>query len=334
MGVILAPANGAGHAQQLVAAGASELYLGFHDDAWTERFGARNGLNRMSGFGEEANALGFAELLAEAESVRGRSARDDAPARLYCVFNSASYDAEQVAFIEDAYLAPLRDAGFAGIIVSGPELVTAAHAHGLAAVASTMCAVYNARIASYYRELGMDRVIIPRDVALDDIGEIRDAVPELRYEVFFMRNGCIFADSHCLGLHKAGRPSLCRSLREAYVSQQYSDAAFERDPYNLQLAIAQNNGIYRACFHENACGLCALWRLEQAGVDAYKIVGRGDNVEDLCNDVALSARNLDIARACRSEREYLEAMERPDDLLALCAQEGLSCYYPEPRFGH
>ena len=34
---------------------------------------------------------------------------------------------------------------------------------GLAVVASTMCGVYNADIARFYRELGCTRVIVPRD---------------------------------------------------------------------------------------------------------------------------------------------------------------------------
>ena len=42
-------------------------------------------------------------------------------------------------------------------------------------------------------------------------------------------------------------------------------------------------------------------------------------------------RNVEIARACADEQEYLERMDVPPERAAACA-DGLSCYYPEVRF--
>lgn len=331
MGVVLAPVNGRGAASRLAKAGARELYMGFYDPAWTERFGEGAALNRMSGFGQEANTLSFEELLDEISTLRGATAADGAdPLGFFCVFNAARYAAEHVSYIAERYLPRLAEAGFTGIIVSGPELIEAAHANGLTAVASTMCAIYNEDLARYYASRGIDRAILPRDVTLDDIAAIISAVPEMRYEVFFMRNGCVFADSHCMGLHRAGCPSTCLALRGAASYRQLPtfDGPAPLDPW----AFADNDAIYRNEFHYSACGLCALWRFEQMGVDAYKIVGRGDDVDELADDVALAAENLAIARECTTEEEYLDRMKRPATILELCAMGGMSCYYPEPRF--
>ncbi|MDO4501724.1 MAG: U32 family peptidase [Coriobacteriia bacterium] len=334
MGSVLAPANGKGAVIKLVAAGARELYLGFHDDAWTQAFGPDAPLNRLSGFGQTANSLSFEELLDEIFALNqtapalGVGPHD--PISTYCVFNAARYSSDQVRYIADRHLPQLADAGLTGVILSGPELIPAAHANGLAAVASTMCAIYHEDLARLYRDCGMDRIILPRDVTLDAIEQIRAAVPELEMEVFLMRNGCIFADSHCMGLHKADQLALCRTLREAPCWDQLSDLlAPGQEGEN---AAQENDRLYKDRFHLNTCGLCALWRFEQLGVNAYKVVGRCDGLDDLCDDVELIARNIRIAQGCSSEQEYLERMERPEGLLELCANQGLSCYYPDVRF--
>ena len=345
MGRVLAPVNGKGAARALVEAGATELYMGFYDAAWTNAFGAQAALNRMSGFGQDANALSFEELLAEVQPLLQPSPTVDAATaagstataaaapdvHAFCVFNAARYSSEQLDFIAAQYLPRLAEAGFTGVILSGPQLVEAAHACGLYAVASTMCAIYNEDLARYYRSCGMDRIILPRDVSLGSIGAIMQAVPDLDYEVFLMRNGCIFADSHCMGLHKADRPALCRTLRSAACWNQLGSLA-DAGSFDAE-SFWENDRTYKDRFHLNTCGQCALWRFEQLGVSAYKVVGRCDNLSDLCDDVRLTAQNVRIAQACATEEEFLHAMERPADLLELCANEGLSCYYPEPRFG-
>ncbi|MFR1640235.1 MAG: U32 family peptidase, partial [Eggerthellaceae bacterium] len=106
-----------------------------------------------------------------------------------CTFNAA-YAQEQLDFLF-GYFERLHEAGAAGVIVSVPEAVQAAADCGLAVVASTMCGVYNADIARFYRRLGCTRVIIPRDVSLDEIEAIVRAVPGVEYEAFVMRNGCV-----------------------------------------------------------------------------------------------------------------------------------------------
>ncbi len=340
MGVALAPANGRGAAALLIDAGAREIYLGFHDEAWTRTFGNAD-LNRMSGFGRQANVLTFEQLCDEIASVRerfapGAAALDGAqgahePLRLYCTFNAAAYTSAQIDFVAERYLPALAEAGLDGIIISDPQLIEAAHSAKLGVVASTMCSVYNEDIARFYLDRGVRRVIVPRDLSLAEIEAIMKAVPELEYEAFLMRNGCVFADSHCLGLHRANCPSMCRTLRESPWWEIPLDDAPDADEHVRRRI--ESGRLHKDRFHQSTCGLCALWRLEQAGVNAYKVVGRSDGIDDLCRDVALVARNIESAQSCESEQDYLAAMERPDDILELCGNESLSCYYPEVRFG-
>ncbi len=77
----------------------------------------------------------------------------------------------------------------------------------------------------------------------------------------------------------------------------------------LSRAARENNEAYGR-FHRTACGLCAVYRLERAGVAAAKIVGRSDDSAYILRDIEAVVRNVEIARACADEQEYLERMRR------------------------
>lgn len=314
----LVPLNNPNALPRLHEAGVGEIYVGFHDEEWERRFG-RAELNRMSGFGRAANPFDFEEMCTQIERARELGMRG------FVCFNAASYARQQADFIADAYLGRLREAGCTGVILSSQELIDRARAAGLGVTISTIAGIYNARLAAHYRNRGATRVILPRDLSVDEIGGIMRAVPEVEYEVFMMRNGCMFSDSHCLGCHRAGEPSLCKSLREGrwkVVPVGDAGADFAERAW-------ENERVLNEDYHIRTCGLCALWRFEQFGVDAYKVVGRGDDMEDLCLDAALVMRNAELARGCATEGEFLARMELPRDPETLCGMRGLSCYYPD-----
>ena len=319
----LVPLNNASALPRFHESGVGEVYLGFHDDEWDRRFG-RSELNRMSGFGREANPFDFngaCGLISQAS---------DLGMRAFVCFNAASYTPNQIDFIAHAYLPQLTAARCHGVILSGQALIAAARDVGLGVTMSTIAGVYNAQLAAHYRDRGATRVIVPRDLSVEEIAGIMTSVPDIEYEAFLMRNGCLFSDSHCLGCHRAGNPSLCMSLRTGQwgifpVGASASDAAFLERAW-------ENERLLNEDYHRRTCGLCALWRLERLGVDAYKVVGRSDDVDDLCFDAALVVRNAALAHACATEEEYLEQMERPRDPATLCGMHGLSCYYPDIRY--
>lgn len=314
---VLVPVNDRAALPRYVRAGGREFYMGFHDDAWHERFGDLADLNRMTGFQRLANPYSFDEVLSIADEMRRLGGK------LYVTFNANAYSQAQLDFLY-GYFERLAEAGAAGAIVSVPEAVRPASDAGLEAVASTMCGIYNERIARFYRDLGCTRAIIPRDVGLSEIEGIVAAVPELEYEVFLMRNGCIFADGYCLGRHFRGRNALCWDVRD--VEREF----FVDDAPELEQAARDNNRVYGS-FHRTACGLCALWRLERAGVAAAKIVGRSDDASCIVRDIEAVVRNGEIARACATEQDFLAQMFIPPDRAPTC-RDGLGCYYPEVRF--
>ena len=317
---ILVPVNNAESVDKYISAGADEMYLGFHDEKWISRFGKYSDINRMSGFSERANSFSFEALLNIIKEIKskGRS--------VYITFNANEYSYEQVCYIKENYFASLKTAGVDGVILSDINLIQSATDAGLAPVASTMCAVYNEDIAEVYRSVGVRRMILPRDLNINEIKSICKKLPDVHFEAFFMRNGCIFSDCYCLGMHRPECGATCTYTR--YCDRNYTHDYKEFKDYN---AVEVNDYLYRTAFHIEACAMCALYRLKSIGIKSLKIVGRADEVDSVCRDIELTRRNIEIMENSSTENEYLKKMIFPDNFPQKC-REGLSCYYPEIRF--
>lgn len=319
MGKILVPLNDKHCLKPFINAGADEFYIGFYDDAWLD-MGKFAEINRMSGFREHANRYNFEEMLDVIGMVK-EMGKD-----IYVTLNSPSYSQQQLLRLEK-YMSRISQAGANGVIVSTPEMVQMAKRHGMHAVASTMCGIYNRDIASLYRKIGCERIILPRDVSLSEIQSITENTPNTEFEVFIMRNGCHFSDSFCLGFHRPERGVFCAMLNNNVSHIYTSNSGFKME-HDMEL----NNWLYKQIFHlKAACGMCALYQFENMGIKAYKIVGRADDSMGVLNDIRIIKNNINIANSCSSEEEYLKNMIRVPNSYEAC-KLGLGCYYPEVRF--
>ena len=303
----------------LADAGADEFYMGFFDPGWKEKFGAYSDLNRLTLFKETANRYELKDIGPIVKEVHARKAV------LYITLNAPGYSKSQLDVI-DGYLKQLSEYGADGIITSVPELIPMIEAHAMKPIASTMCCIQNSDMAAWYKSLGMKRMILPRELTTDEIFSIMKNVPDVEYEVFFMRNGCRYSDGNCLGLHGGEHGALCYSLRTAPA--EYFTAPGEED---LWWQIKDTHEKFSTVFREYACGQCALYRFLKAGVSALKIVGRLDDSEEILQDVRLTSENIAVAENCGSEEEYLANMRLPGNLHDYC-RGGMSCYYPEVRW--
>ena len=317
---ILVPLNNRDDIKRFRAAGADELYFGFYDKSWTERFGEYTDINRMSGFNQNANRYDFSEIIDIIQETRLENMG------AYVTMNANVYNAEALAWIKERYFSQLFKAGVNGVIVSTENIAKCALSAGLQVVASTLLGIYNSDIIRYYYSLGIRRIIVPRDLSLHEIAMIKNLFPELDLEVFFMRRGCVFSDAYCLGAHRKECGSTCGTLNK--ISRQI---VADTSMLNNQQSIELNDVLYHEHFHVDACGMCALYRMNKMGVTSLKIVGRADVPQSIAKDIELIKNNMNILRGCTSEEEYLSKMIMPDNCDKQC-QTGLSCYYPEVRF--
>lgn len=316
---VLLPAVSPDDIRQLKAlAPDAEFYAGIELAEWFSAFGKDAELNRMSAFGKSANITGVESIQALCGAAEGND--------LYLTLNAPSYNAAQLSFL-DSLLGDLAEIRLSGIIIGDPMLAGIVRKHGLKAVASTMIGVYNADIAGWCIEQGFQRLILPRDLTLDEIREITMSVPQAEYECFLMRNGCRYSDSHCLAKHRNQFGALCTYLDRAKASILGSS---ERS-FAIHDEALFNHHVFSQAFHKSACGLCAIWRFLQMGISAGKVVGRADGVASIIKDVSIILQNIKIASEAASEEAYLSRMVYPPIYDSACYQ-GLNCYYPEVRY--
>jgi len=319
---ILVPLNDFEHLKMLYDAGAREFYMGFYDPVWDEVYGKYGDLNRLSGYGHAANQYSLKELERHLSDLSKKPIFTEIA--IYITFNAASYSASQLEKIRE-YFRILRGLNVKGVIISNLELTMIAKEEGIDSVISTIAVVYNADTVRVYQRHGAKRVILPRDMGLEEIREIIMQVPDMEYEVFLMRNGCSFSDSNCLGFHRTEKCSICASL--AGASMEYPQIKDFRKEHDFLM----NHDLYSNYFHEEACGLCAIYQFLAMNVTAVKIVGRSEDYRAICNDIGLVSKNIRLAADALNESDYLKSMIFPEQKDKIC-RLGLSCYYPEVRF--
>lgn len=315
----LVPLNNVEHIDDYIEAGAGEFYLGFYDEAWHDQFGEYADINRLTGFKKNANPYNLEEVINIIEDTKKKGVM------MYVTFNASVYSQAQLDYMV-RYMERLKATSLDGVIVSCPELVEMASKLGMNVVVSTISAAYNEDTVKFYRDLGAKRIILPRDLSMDEIESIVKAVPDVEYEVFLMRNGCRYSDGNCLGFHRSEMSAICGCLGGAHRTLQY-----EKNDFKTRHEVELNDIVYTKFFHSNACGLCSVYRFVKMGIAAGKIVGRSDEWQYICRDINLIKQNVEIAKKCESEEEYLDKMILPEDEAMMC-KLGLSCYYPEVRF--
>lgn len=316
---ILVPINNIESVSEYAKYGVQEYYLGFYDTQWKQCFGEYSDLNRMSGFESEANKYTVHDLEKISEEVH------QVNGSLFITLNAAYYSQKQIRKIKE-YLAVMKNSAVDGVIVSDIDIALAVAESGIAPIASTMCGIYNSEIAKQYIENGIKRIILPRELDLIEINDIIEKAPSAEYEVFMMRSGCKFSDSQCLGFHRYPYGALCENVRRSQCKVGGCE-----DSFQLRQKVSLNETCYNSLFQITACGICAIYKLLSMNIAAVKIVGRADKQKQVLEDIRLVQENIEIAKQCNSEKEYLERMTFPKNRDQICFR-GSSCYYPEVRF--
>lgn len=311
---ILAPLRAYDQIDIYCAAGATEFYFGFADPEWSSKFGNTADLNRMSAMKEKSNSFKKSDVPKVVEALHERNCKN------YLVLNGNMYSSEHISYFKDLLSGFTKDNKPDGIIFSDIQLISPILEAGISPVASTMCAIYNSDILEFYVKEGVERIIFPRELSLDEMKVFLEKYPKIQFEAFLMRDGCMFSDSNCLGVHRENHGGVCSFIRNSNYEITGEENLIEKKKMNYR------HFLYCDAMLRSACGLCAIYRMVKMGVYSGKIVGRADRTEEVKKDILAVKRNIEIAEKCQSEEEYLKNMYIPDRWKMIC---GLSCYYPE-----
>lgn len=242
-----------------------------------------------------------------ANLAAGVAATRAAGKRFYLVANVLPHGAKLRTFLAD--LAPLVALAPDALIMADPGLIALVREHWpdtpihLSVQANTT----NAAAVRFWRSAGIRRVILSRELSLDEIAEIRDECPDVELEVFVHGALCIAYSGRCLlsGYfnHRDANQGACTNAcrweyrvgagpAEDEGTQHYLEETTR--PGQLLPLFEDEHGTYVM----NAKDLRAVEhvaRLVAIGVDSLKIEGRTKSAYYVARTAQVYRRAIDHA---------------------------------------
>ncbi|MGI6469104.1 MAG: U32 family peptidase [Syntrophomonadaceae bacterium] len=171
------------------------------------------------------------------------------------------------------YLEKLGELDVDGLIVSDPGVIKLARQYvpHIPLTVSTQANVTNYASAEIFKEMGARRIVLARELALDEIADIKAQVG-VEIEVFIHGAMCAAYSGRCLlSYYMTGRSAnlgLCaHSCRYRYALQE------EKRPGQYFPIEEDEHGTY-ILNSRDLCLLDYIPQLIEAGVDAFKVEGR------------------------------------------------------------
>ena len=267
---LLAPAGGPSQLEAALRFGADAVYVG----------GSRFGLRAYAG-NFDADALCRA---VDAVHARGKS--------LHVTLNAYLYNGDLDAFAQDAIT--LERIGVDAAIVADPAAVEICRevAPHLTLHLSTQANTLNWRAAAFWHRNGVKRVVLARELNLEDVRGIRQHTPEsLEIEAFVHGAVCASYSGRCvLSNYLTGRDAnqgqCAQTCRWKYALVE------EKRPGEYLPVFEDAHGTYFYSAND-LCMIAHLRELVDAGVCSFKIEGRMKTDYYVATVVAAYRRAID-----------------------------------------
>lgn len=232
------------------------------------KFGADAVFMAGDSFGLRANAKNFDR---DAMKKAVDYAHDNG-VRVHITMNIVPHDEDMVG-LED-YLKYLDEIGVDALIISDPGIFSIAkELTDIELHVSTQASVTNSATVNFWHKMGAKRVILARELSLEEIIEIRNNTPKnLEIEVFVHGAMCISYSGRCLLSNymtgrDANRGDCSQACRWKYSIQE------ENRPGEYYPIEEDGSGTY-IMNSKDLCLIDELDKLIEAGIDSFKIEGR------------------------------------------------------------
>lgn len=255
---LLSPAGDYEKLKAAIRYGADAVYLS------GRAFGMRAAAGNFSE-DEIAEAIGYAR-------ARGR--------RAYVTVNTAPRTGEYEALA--AYLSFLDEVKPDALIVGDLGVLSLCRrlVPGLPIHISTQANVVSAECARAYAELGAERIVLSRELSLDEIGEIRRALPaSVELEAFVHGAMCVSYSGRCLlsnylAGRDAGHGACTQPCRWHYRTAKISAEIVEEKRPDEAIPVYEEAGETFFMSSRDLCMIEHIPALLRAGIASFKIEGR------------------------------------------------------------
>lgn len=221
--------------------------------------------------GKEFSLRAFAGNLTLEEIKHGLELAHGSGKRVYVTVNILAHNRDLKEL--PAYLEALQQMGADGLIIADLGVLKLAriYAPDLPVTVSTQANTTNYETAAQYRELGAHRIVLARELDLEEIHQIKERV-DVEIEVFIHGAMCVSYSGRCLLSHfmtgrSANQGACAHPCRYRYYLTE------EKRPGQYFPLEEDSRGSYIF----NSRDLCLLEMVPQmidAGIDAFKVEGR------------------------------------------------------------
>lgn len=246
---LMAPAGTLEKLKAAIDFGADAVYLGGHE------FSLRAGSGNFS--------------LPEMEE--GLRIAHQAGRKVYVTVNILAHNSDIDRM--PGYLKELNNLGVDGLIISDPGVLLLAREHcpGIPVTISTQANVTNYQSAEFYRQQGATRLVLARELSIEEIARIKGLVP-VELEVFIHGAMCLSYSGRCwLSQAMTGRSA---NLGECAHPCRYRYALVEEKRPGQYFPVDEDERGSYVMNSKDLCMINIIPQLMEAGVDAFKIEGR------------------------------------------------------------
>lgn len=288
----------------LIPAGNLEkLKVGIHYGADAVFIGGRE-------FGLRSNADNFSiEEMREGVEFANQSG-----AKVYVTTNIFAHN-ENMDGLED-YLRSLEEVGVTGIIVADPLIIETCRkvAPKVEVHLSTQQSLSNWLAVKYWKEQGLERVVLAREVGLEEMLEMKKHV-DIEIETFIHGAMCIAYSGRCvLSNHMTARDSnrggCCQSCRWDYnlFAEEGDNDNFKEIPL-----FAEGDAPYTMS-PKDLNLVESIPKLIEAGIDSLKVEGRMKSIHYVATVTSVYRKVIDAYCADPDnftiEQEWLDELEK------------------------
>ncbi|MGE5390701.1 MAG: peptidase U32 family protein [Deltaproteobacteria bacterium] len=258
--------------------------------------------------GKEFSLRAYAGNLTLQEIAEGLKFARERGSRVYITVNALARNRDIDRL--PAYLEELARLGVDGLIISDPGVLRLArkYAPELPLTVSTQASVCNYETAAFYRELGARRVVLARELSMEEIALIKQRA-DIEIEVFIHGAMCVSYSGRCLLSHyMTGRGA---NQGECAHPCRYRYALVEEKRPGQYYPIEEDEKGSYILNSRDLCLLEYLPRLAEIGIDAFKVEGRMKSPLYVASVASVYRRAMDALEGGRGfEREQLEEWRR------------------------
>ena len=297
---LLAPAGSLKHIEYAFAYGADAVYAG------QPRYSLRVRNNEFSKLETLKKGIDYAHSLGK---------------KIYIVSNIAPHNSKLKTYLDD--MRPLIELGPDALIMSDPGLIMMIQDEwpDMPIHLSVQANAVNYKTVEYWQRQGLQRVILSRELSLDEVEEIRQKVPAMELEVFVHGALCMAYSGRCLlsGYMNQRDPNqgtctnACRWNYQVHDAQETAEgdiiAVDSQQNFDEVVLLQEKSrpGEYMPAFEDehgtyimNSKDLRAIEhveRLAQMGVHSLKIEGRTKSHFYVARTVQAYRKAIDLAVA-------------------------------------